>query len=115
MKFLLKKESVFFFRGSALDYSGSWRGEMRTRFCQTIFWGKDLAKPRLTFVFAFVRAEEGSGEESARASLSDFSAAALSSASFLFSFFKSLDEYFQFEKHDIICFFSIKFLLLAII
>jgi len=29
--------------------------------------GKDLAKPRLIFVVAFVRAEEGSGEESARA------------------------------------------------
>ena len=29
--------------------------------------GKDLAKPRLIFVFAFARAEEGSGEESARA------------------------------------------------
>jgi len=29
--------------------------------------GKDLAKPRLIFVFAFVRAEEGSGEGSARA------------------------------------------------
>ena len=27
----------------------------------------DLAKPRLIFVFAFVRAEEGSGEGSARA------------------------------------------------
>ena len=40
-------------------------------FAKTIFWGKDLAKPRLTFDFAFVRAEEGSWEESARAS-SDF-------------------------------------------
>ena len=39
VKFLLKKERVFFFRGSALDYSGSWRGEMLTRFCQTIFLG----------------------------------------------------------------------------
>src|SRR3990167_2120743 len=72
VKFLLKKERVFFFRGSALDYSGSRRGEMRTRFYQNYFLGKGFGETSADFVFAFVRAEEGSGEESARASLSDF-------------------------------------------
>ncbi len=45
---------------------------MRTRFCETIFWGKDFAKSRLIlfeirrgFVLGF-RAQEGSGEECAR-------------------------------------------------
>jgi len=40
-------------------------------FAKTIFWGKDLAKPRLILFLHFVRAEEGSGEESARAFLAD--------------------------------------------
>jgi hypothetical protein len=41
-----------------------------TRFCETIFWGKDFAKPRLIFsagILDFARAEEGSGEECAGA------------------------------------------------
>ena len=68
VNFLLKKERVFFFRGSALQVFGQC-GEAKCGlgFAKTIFWGKDLAKPRLIFVFAFARAEEGSGEESARA------------------------------------------------
>jgi hypothetical protein len=43
---------------------------MRTRFCQTIFWGKGFGKTSANILFLhFDRAEEGSGEESARASL----------------------------------------------
>ena len=39
-----------------------------TRFCENYFSGDlDLAKPRLILFLDFVRAEEGSGEESARA------------------------------------------------
>ena len=45
---------------------------MDSVFAKTIFWGKDFAKPRLIFFLHFVRAEEGSGEESARAFCSDF-------------------------------------------
>lgn len=45
---------------------------IRTRFCENYFWGIWIfAKPRLIYFLHFVRAEEGSGEESARAS-SDF-------------------------------------------
>ena len=46
---------------------------IRTRFCENYFLGIWIfAKPRLICFLHFVRAEEGSGEESARASLSDF-------------------------------------------
>jgi hypothetical protein len=45
---------------------------MRTRFCETIFWGKDSQNRDYCFlnsagILDFARAEEGSGEESARA------------------------------------------------
>ncbi|OGF77767.1 hypothetical protein A3F23_04370 [Candidatus Giovannonibacteria bacterium RIFCSPHIGHO2_12_FULL_43_15] len=40
VKFLLKKERVFFFRGSALNTSGRWRGEMRTRQSGNLFSGE---------------------------------------------------------------------------
>ena len=45
VKFLLKKERVFFFRGSALQVCGQCGGAKRgLGFAKTIFWGKDLAK-----------------------------------------------------------------------
>jgi len=48
VKFLLKKERVFFFRGSALQVFGQCGGaKCGLGFAKTIFWGKDLAKPRL--------------------------------------------------------------------
>jgi hypothetical protein len=49
VKFLLKKERVFFFRGSALQVFGQCVGLQCGRsFGKTIFWGgKDLPKPRL--------------------------------------------------------------------
>ena len=40
-------------------------------FAKTIFWGLDFRKTETNLFLHFVRAEEGSGEESARAS-SDF-------------------------------------------
>jgi len=40
-----------------------------TRFCQTIFWGYGFGKTETNLFLDFVRAEEGSGEESARAFL----------------------------------------------
>ena len=69
VKFLLKKERVFFFRGSALQVFGQCGGaSIRTRFCENYFLGIWIfAKPRLICFLHFVRAEEGSGEESARA------------------------------------------------
>ena len=74
VEFLLKKERVFFFQGPALQAFGQCGGaSMRTRFCENYFLGIWIfAKPRLICFLHFVRAEEGSGEESARASLSDF-------------------------------------------
>ena len=48
---------------------------MRTRFCEAIFWGKGFAKPRLIFlagILDFARAQEGSGEECARAGIQIF-------------------------------------------
>src|SRR3990172_3209917 len=69
VKFLLKKERVLFFRGSALQIFGQCGGtKCGLGFAKTIFWGKGFGKTSADFVFAFVRAEEGSGEESARAS-----------------------------------------------
>ncbi|OGI62213.1 hypothetical protein A2W12_03865 [Candidatus Nomurabacteria bacterium RBG_16_40_11] len=45
VKFLLKKERVFFFRGSALQVFGQCGGaKCGLGFAKTIFWGKDLAK-----------------------------------------------------------------------
>ena len=54
-------------RDSALNASGRWWGFNADSVLPKLFsGGKDLAKPRLIFLH-FVRAEEGSGEESARA------------------------------------------------
>ena len=47
VKFLLKKERVFFFWGSALQVFGQVAEQCGRSFGKTIFWGKDLAKPRL--------------------------------------------------------------------
>ena len=49
VKFLLKKERVFFFRGSALQVFGQCGGaSIRTRFCENYFLGIWIfAKPRL--------------------------------------------------------------------
>ena len=59
---------MFFFRGSALQVFGQVAEQCGLGFAKTIFWGKGFGKTSADFVFAFVRAEEGSGEESARAS-----------------------------------------------
>jgi len=70
VKFLLKKERVFFFRGSALQVFGQCVGlQYGLGFAKTIFLGEGFGKTSADFVFAFVRAEEGSEEESARAFL----------------------------------------------
>ena len=55
VKFLLKKERVFFFRGSALQVFGQCGGaSMRTRFCENYFSGDWIfAKPRLIFEWEF--------------------------------------------------------------
>src|SRR3990167_2369199 len=47
VKFLLKKERVFFFRGSALQVFGQVAEQCGRSFGKTIFWGKDLPKLRL--------------------------------------------------------------------
>ena len=47
VKFLLKKERVFFFRGSALHVFGQVAEQCGRSFGKTIFWGKDLPKLRL--------------------------------------------------------------------
>ena len=45
VNFLLKKERVFFFRGSALQVFGQCVGLQYGRgFAKTIFWGEDFAK-----------------------------------------------------------------------
>lgn len=44
VKFLLKKERVFFFRGSALQVFGQVAGLMWTRFCENYFLGKGFRK-----------------------------------------------------------------------
>jgi len=47
VKFLLKKERVFFFRGSALQVFGQVAEQCGRSFGKAIFWGKDLPKLRL--------------------------------------------------------------------
>src|SRR3989344_9261268 len=47
VKFLLKKERVFFFRGSALQVFGQVAEHCGRSFGKTIFWGNDLPKLRL--------------------------------------------------------------------
>src|SRR3989338_7341544 len=66
VKFLLKKERVFFFRGSALQVFGQCVGLQCGRsFGKTIFWGKDL--PKLRLICFWIRMsqmeKEGFGEE----------------------------------------------------
>ena len=63
---------MFFFRGSALQVFGQCVGLQYGRsFAKAIFWGKDFAKLRLIYFGGnsdlVSRAEEGFGEESARA------------------------------------------------
>jgi len=69
VKFLLKKERVFFFRGSAFQVFRQCGASIRTRQSENLFfWGKGFfALPRL-----ISRPQEGSGEECGRDSLSDF-------------------------------------------
>ncbi len=73
--FFLKWKGHFSFWGSALQVFGQVAGlQFGRAFAKTIFWGKDFAKARLIYFGGssdFVRAEEGFGEESARA-FSDF-------------------------------------------
>ena len=68
--FFLKRKGHFSFWGSARkDIRAVWRGFNSDSVLQKLFSGeKDLAKPRLILFLYFVRAAEGSGEESARAS-----------------------------------------------
>src|SRR3989344_7197035 len=47
VKFLLKKERVFFFRGSAFQVFRQVAEQCGRSFGKTIFWGKDLPKLRL--------------------------------------------------------------------
>ena len=72
--FFLKWKGYFSFWGSTLQVFGQCGGaSIRTRFCENYFLGIWIfAKPRLIFFLHFVRAEEGSGEESARASFRIF-------------------------------------------
>ena len=67
-------ERTFFFLGFCPPSIRAGGGaSIRTRFCENYFLGIWIfAKPRLIYFLDFVRAEEGSGEESARASVSDF-------------------------------------------
>src|SRR3989338_2128541 len=67
--FFLKWKGHFSFWGSALQvFRQCGGGSIGTRFCKNFFRGIwFFAKPRLICFLHFVRAEEGSGEESARA------------------------------------------------
>jgi len=50
VKFLLKKERVFFFRGSALQVFGQCVGlQYGLGFAKTIFWGKGFGKTSAEF------------------------------------------------------------------
>jgi hypothetical protein len=77
--FFLKWKGHFSFWGSAFQVFRQCGGaSMRTRFCENYFLGIWIfAKPRLICFLHFVRAEEGSGEESARAFLIFFGGRAL--------------------------------------
>ena len=57
VKFLLKKERVFFFRGSALQVFGQcvWL-QCGLGFAKTIFWGKGFGKPSVVFFFCVLSA-----------------------------------------------------------
>jgi hypothetical protein len=67
--FFLKWKGHFSFWCSAFQVFRQCGGaSIRTRFCENYFLGVWIfAKPRLILFLEFVRAEEGSGEESARA------------------------------------------------
>ena len=69
MDFLLKMERTFFFLGFVLQVFGQCGGaSIRTRFCENYISGDlDFRKTETNLFLDFVRAEEGSGEESARA------------------------------------------------
>ena len=65
-RFFLKKERVFFFRGSTLQVFGQCVGLQYGRsFGKTIFWGKDLPKLRLIcfWILMSQMEKEGFGEE----------------------------------------------------
>jgi len=49
VKFLLKKERVFFFRGSALQVFGQVAEQCGLGFAKTIFWGKGFGKTSAEF------------------------------------------------------------------
>jgi len=68
--FFLKWKGHFSFWGSALQVFGQCGGaSIRTRFCENYFLGERIWQNLGQLLFLnFVRAEEGSGEESARAS-----------------------------------------------
>src|SRR3989339_521731 len=61
-------KDIFLFWVLPSKYSGSVAGlKFGLGFAKTIFWGLDFRKPETNLFLDFVRAEEGSGEESARA------------------------------------------------
>ena len=68
--FFLKWKGHFSFWGSAFQVFRQCGGaSIRTRFCENYFSGDlDFRKTETNLFLHFVRAEEGSGEESARAS-----------------------------------------------
>ncbi len=68
-EFFLERKGHFSFWGSAFQVFRQCGGaSIRSRFCENYFLGIWIfAKPRLICFLNFVRAEEGSGEESARA------------------------------------------------
>ena len=64
-----EKGKDIFLWGSALQVFGQSAGlQCGLGFAKTIFWGLDFRKTETNLFLDFVRAEEGSGEESARAS-----------------------------------------------
>ena len=67
MKFFLKKERVFFFRGSAQEVSGQCGGaKCGLGFAKTIFWGKGFGKTSANFCFCILSARRRCGGNSAR-------------------------------------------------
>ena len=67
VKFLLKKERVFFFRGSALQVFGQCVGlQCGLGFAKTIFWGKGFGKTSANFCFCILSARRRCGGNSAR-------------------------------------------------
>jgi hypothetical protein len=58
VKFLLKKKGCFSFGALPSITRAVGGAKCGLGFAKTIFWGKDLAKPRLILFLHFVRAEE---------------------------------------------------------